>query len=260
MDKEITINGTKIAYSQNGSGSPMILLHGWGCDRNALTLFERVGLENHEVFNIDLPGFGLSPEPPAPWTVEEYASMLEGFVKSLGIKRPIVLGHSFGGRIGILYASRNNVDKLILVDSAGVKPRRSLRYYFKVYGFKLTKSLWRIFLGAEKADAKIAAERDRRGSADYRNASPLMKQVLIKAVNTDLCSVMHSISAPTLLLWGENDTATPLRDARKMHKLIPNARLISFPGAGHFCFLDNPYQAAAAVRHITTPTVQHPEN
>lgn len=251
MDKEIIINDTKVVYTRHGSGSPMILLHGWGCDHNALTLFDRVGIEDHEVFNIDLPGFGKSSEPTFPWTVEDYTSMLETFCATLGIHNPIILGHSFGGRIAIIFASRNPVETLILVDSAGVKPRPSLRKKLKVYSFKFAKLYWRMILGKSKAEERIALERDRRGSADYRNASPLMKQVLVKAVNTDLRCLMPQIKAPTLLLWGENDTATPIRDARIMNKLIPNAHLISYPGAGHFCFLDNPYQSAAAVRHVT---------
>lgn len=253
MDCSITINDTNIAFSRQGNGSPMILLHGWGCDRSALALFERVGIENHEVFNIDLPGFGQSDEPSFAWTVEDYTSMLEQFVIAMGISSPIVLGHSFGGRIGILFASRNEVESLILVDAAGIKPRRNLKQLFNIYKFKIAKALWRLY-GKEKSEMMIAEARNKRGSSDYRNASPLMKQVLVKAVNSDLKSVMPSISAPTLLIWGENDTATPMRDARKMLKLIPNSRLISFPGAGHFSFIDNPYQAAAAVRHITTST------
>lgn len=253
MESEIIINDTNVVYTRKGKGSPMILLHGWGCDHNALTLFERVGVEDHEVFNIDLPGFGKSSEPPTPWTVEDYTRMLEMFVVQLGIRRPIILGHSFGGRIGILYASRNDVAGLVLVDAAGVKPRRGLSYYFKVYSFKLYKSLQRLLKGREKAEELIAAKRQKHGSEDYRNASPLMKKVLVKAVNTDLCSVMPSINAPTLLIWGENDTATPMRDARKMNRLIPNSHLVSFPGAGHFSFIDNPYQSAATLRHFTAP-------
>lgn len=253
MDNEITINNTKVAFSRKGNGAPMILMHGWGCDRKALTLFENEGAKDHEVFNLDLPGFGQSPEPPSAWTVDDYTRMLEEFTKALGLERPTLLGHSFGGRIAILYASRNPVDNLILVDAAGVKPRRSLRQRARVLSFKLAKLWWRIVLGREKAEQRIAAERDKRGSADYRNASPLMKQVLVKAVNTDLCHAMPSISAPTLLLWGENDTATPMRDARKINRLIRGSRLVSFPGAGHFSFVDNPFQCAAAVRHAIAP-------
>ncbi len=253
MDKFININGVNIHYRNGGSGQAFIMMHGWGCDCNTLSLFERVGLEGFTVYNIDLPGFGQSQEPPTPWTVDEYAQMLEGFVKELKIEDPIVLGHSFGGRIGIVYASRNHVDKLILVDAAGVKPKRSLKYYFKVYSYKLAKRFYTMFTDKEKAQEKIDRMRCSRGSSDYNNSSPIMRQVLVKAVNCDLRSEMPKIKAATLLLWGENDTATPMRDAKIMNELIPNSGLISFPGAGHFSFIDNPYQSAAVVRRFINP-------
>ena len=75
-----------------------------------------------------------------------------------------------------------------------------------------------------------------------------MRSILSRVVNEDLCHLMPSIKAPTLLIWGENDTATPLRDARRMERLIPDAGLVSFPGCGHYSFLDNPVQFAAVLR------------
>lgn len=250
MDKYININGVKLHYRQDGHGAPMILMHGWGCDCTTLNLFERVGIENHTVYNLDMPGFGKSQEPPTPWGVEEYTQMLEKFVKECGINDPVVLGHSFGGRVAILFASRNDVKRLILVDAAGVRPRRSLKYYLKVYSYKFAKWLYPTILGRERAAEIIDSMRSRRGSYDYNNCSPMMRKVMVKVVNKDLRHVMPHIKAPTQLIWGENDTATPMRDARIMMKLIPNAGLISFPGAGHFSFVDNPYQSAAVVRRF----------
>lgn len=250
MEQQITIDGVKINYRTGGSGTPMILMHGWGCEGASLGLFERIAMEQHTVYNLDLPGFGKSDEPPTPWGVEEYTRMLEDFCRELDITAPILLGHSFGGRIAILYASRNNVNRLVLVDSAGVKPRRSLMYYLKVYMFKAAKQLYPLIVGRDRAEELISSMRSRNGSADYNNCSPMMRKVLVKAVNTDLRGEMKKIKAPTMLLWGEQDTATPMRDARIMMKHIPHAGLVSFPGAGHFCFIDNPYQAGAVVRRF----------
>ncbi|MDE5970359.1 MAG: alpha/beta hydrolase, partial [Muribaculaceae bacterium] len=73
------------------------------------------------------------------------------------------------------------------------------------------------------------------------------RAIMSKVVNEDLCHLMPKISAPTLLIWGENDTATPLSDAKKMERLIPDAGLVSFPGCGHYSFLDNPGQFAAVL-------------
>lgn len=250
MEQTIIIQGIRINYRKGGEGSPMILMHGWGCDSSTLSLFERVGMEHHTVYNLDLPGFGKSQEPTSVWGVEEYAAMLEEFVKQLGIDNPILLGHSYGGRIAIIYASRNAVSKLVLVDAAGVKPRHGLKYYLKVYSYKAAKCLYPLFVGRKKADKLIEQMRSQRGSSDYVNSSPLMRQVMVKSINNDLRRLMSKIAAPTLLLWGEKDTATPMRDARIMAKRIPNSSLVSFPGAGHFCFIDNPYQATAVVRRF----------
>lgn len=248
MEKEIKINGISLHYTETGAGPDMILMHGWGCQGSTLASIERVASEYCHVYNIDFPGFGASTEPSEVWGVEEYTQLLERFVELLGVSNPILLGHSFGGRVGLLYASRNEVSKLILVDAAGVKPRRSIKYYYKVYSYKLGCKVLRLLLGAEKAQRHIDTLRAKRGSSDYNNASAMMKRILSKVVNEDLTHVMPQIKSPTLLIWGEKDSATPLRDANFMEKLIPDAGLVTFPGCGHYSFLDNPVQFAAVLR------------
>lgn len=248
MEKNIKINGLNFHYTVEGSGSPVILMHGWGCNLTTLASVEKVAVENHTVYNVDFPGFGQSQEPSEVWGVEKYTQLIEELVKVENIENPILLGHSFGGRVGILYSSRNQVKKLILVDAAGVKPRRSLKYYFKVYSFKISKRLMPLIYGKEGAQKRIEEARAKRGSSDYNNATPMMRAILSKVVNEDLKYCMPQIKAPTLLIWGENDTATPLRDAQTMEKLIPDAGLVSFPGCGHYSFLDNPIQFAAVLR------------
>ena len=248
MEKNIKINGLDFHYTVQGSGSPIVLMHGWGCNLTTLASIEKVAAENHTVYNVDFPGFGKSEEPSEVWGVEKYTQLIEAFIKLENIENPILLGHSFGGRVGILYSSRNKVKKLILVDAAGVKPRRSLKYYFKVYTYKIGKRLMPLIYGKKGAQKRIEDMRAKRGSSDYNNASPMMRAILSKVVNEDLKYCMPKITAPTLLIWGENDTATPLRDAQIMEKLIPDAGLVSFPGCGHYSFLDNPFQFAAVLR------------
>lgn len=249
MEKFIELdNGMRVKYDLTGEGPAMILMHGWGCQSSTLNSIANIASEQHTVYNLDLPGFGKSDEPIEIWGVDEYAKMLEEFVEKLGIHNPIVLGHSYGGRVGILYSSRNQVDKLILVDAAGIKPRRSLKYYIKVYSFKAAKHLSRLFFGREKAAKRIEIMRKKKGSSDYASSSPKMRAVMTKSVNQDLKYAMPHIKASTLLIWGENDTATPLSDAKIMEKLIPDAGLVTFPGCGHYSFLDNPYQFAAVLR------------
>ena len=105
-----------------------------------------------------------------------------------------------------------------------------------------------LFLGRDEAERRLDARRAKAGSSDYANATPMMRRILSKVVNEDLTDRLASIKAPTLLIWGENDTATPLTDAKKMERLIPDAGLVSFPGCGHYSFLDNQGQFAAVLR------------
>jgi pimeloyl-ACP methyl ester carboxylesterase len=247
MDRYIDLDNIKLHYEQSGEGSPIIIMHGWGCCTTTVASIARVAAQTHCVYNIDFPGFGKTNEPDEIWGVELYTQLIEKFVKQLGIEKPALLGHSFGGRVGILYASRNDVDKLILVDAAGVKPKRKLSYYIKVYSFKIAKNIVKAILPKEMAERVIDKMRAGKGSADYASASPTMRAILSKVVNEDLKHVMPLIKAPTLLIWGENDTATPLHDAQIMEKLIPDAGLVSFPGCGHYSFLDNPMQFAAVL-------------
>lgn len=250
IDKYIDLDGCRLHYRESGpaDGAPLILMHGWGCNVDTVASIENVAAEKCHVYNIDFPGFGKSSEPQQVWGVEEYTRRIEEMADKLGIKNPVLVGHSFGGRVGILYASRQPVSKLILVDAAGVKPRRSLKYYFKVYSFKLMKLLARICMGQEQSREYIERQRAKRGSQDYANSTPMMRAILSKVVNEDLKSVMPQIKAPTLLIWGERDTATPIGDAKIMEKLIPDAGLVSFPGCGHYSFLDNPAQFQAVLR------------
>ena len=250
MDKDTQLEGLKLHYTDSENGEKVIILmHGWGCNHSTLASVERVALScGYRVINVDFPGFGDSEEPADVWGVEEYTRQIEALVRKLGIASPTMLGHSFGGRVGILYASRNPVDKLILVDAAGIKPKRSFTYYRKVYTFKLIKRLMYLFLGRDEAERRLDARRAKAGSSDYANATPMMRRILSKVVNEDLTDRLASIKAPTLLIWGENDTATPLTDAKKMERRIPDAGLVSFPGCGHYSFLDNQGQFAAVLR------------
>lgn len=259
MEKDIVIDGIRLHYDETGpeEARPVILMHGWGCDHSTVRSIAASIESGMRVINIDLPGHGLSDEPPAPWGVEDFTNLIEKFCKNLEIINPVLIGHSFGGRISILMASRNDVSKVMLVDAAGIKPKRSLRYYLKVYSFKAFKKIAPLLFGKKRGESLIERWRGKRGSADYRNSSPMMRMVMSKCVNEDLKSVMPSIKAPTLLVWGENDTATPLSDARIMEKLIPDAGLVSFPGCGHYSFLDNPGGFRAVTREFFKNELNH---
>ncbi len=136
MEQTQLIKGLNINFNESGEGKPLVLLHGWGSNLQAFTKVQEYFETDFHVFAIDLPGFGKSQEPAEVWGVEEYTQFIEEFCRVKNISNPILAGHSYGGRISILFASRNPVLKLVLLDSAGIIPIRSLEYYIKVYSYK----------------------------------------------------------------------------------------------------------------------------
>lgn len=243
MDNIIEIEGVSLHYRDSGEENlrPVVIMHGWGCNVDTVRQIEDIFRGRMRTINVDLPGHGQSSEPPAVWGIEDFTRLIEQLIIRLGLEKPSLIGHSFGGRISILLGSRNEVDRILLVDAAGVKPRHGFNYYRKVYTFKATKHLVNLFFGKKKGSEILDRMRSKKGSADYRNSSPRMRAIMSRCVNEDLKHVMPAIKVPTLLIWGENDTATPLSDAHTMKSLIPDAGLVVFPGCGHYSFLDNPF-------------------
>ncbi|MDF2608257.1 MAG: alpha/beta hydrolase family protein [Bacillales bacterium] len=246
----IVIDGVKVNYIVSGEGRNVILLHGWGQNIQAFEAVHKFLDKKFRVYTIDFPGFGESDQPPVPWGIEEYTVLVEKFVNELQIIDPILVGHSFGGRVSIVYSSRNEVRKVILVDSAGVKPKRSLEYYVKVYTFKTAKHLLRLPIINKYEKEFLNKLRSKFGSSDYKNTTGVLQQTMVKVVNEDLTHLMPKISAPTLLIWGENDTATPVSDGKLMEKLIPDAGLVILKGCGHFSYLEKFNEFAVIVDHF----------
>ena len=234
-----TVNGLNINYVDRGEGDIVVILHGWGSN---ITLHEHmisILAQKYRVLAMDMPGFGESDEPKSAWCVDDYVDFVLEFLKEYAPAKITVMGHSFGGRISIIFASRNKVSRVVLVDAAGIKPKRPFKYYWKVYTFKMLKWLCNTFLPRAKAQAIIDRRRKGAGSSDYNNASPKMRAILSKVVNEDLTHLLPKIKAPTLLFWGNQDTATPLCDAKTMERLIPDAGLVVAHGTGHFSFIEN---------------------
>ncbi len=245
MITQIKLGDINVQYKVSGAGRAVILLHGWGCNLATMASVEAILSPSFTVYTLDFPGFGGSEVPTSVWGVEDYTRMLEAFVAALQIENPILLGHSFGGRVSILYGSRNAVHKIILVDAAGARPRRPLSYYWKVYSYKLYKRMLYLFMGKERAEQKLESRRRTAGSADYNALSGMMRRIFVKVVNEYLEPVMPQVTCPVKLIWGAKDTATPLREARVMQRLIPNATLDVIEDAGHYSFIDNPFRFRA---------------
>lgn len=233
------IDGIAVSYASWGEKSEkaVVMLHGWGANKELFRQSAELCAKKYYVVAPDMPGFGCTPEPPSAWCVDDYTDFVIKFISSLGIKSVILLGHSFGGRVIIKAASSRslpfNVERIILVDSAGIRPEKTDAQKKKESIVKFGKKL---VAGSPKLLSKLQSM---AGSADYRAASPLMRQVLVNVVNEDLTDLLPKIKQEVLLIWGTADTATPVSDAEKMEKLLPNAGLARIEGAGHFSFLEN---------------------
>jgi len=254
----LDVLGLRTRYVVRGSGPPVLVLHGWGASIEAVHPILSGLSPVATVYALDLPGFGQTDPPPVPWGVEQYQELVAAFMDALAIDRPAIVGHSNGGRIAIRMASTepSRASRLVLVDSAGIRPKRTLRWYRRVGMAKVGKYAAR-FLGApgERLRALLVS---RSASADYLAAGPL-RPTLVKLVNADLRSFMPAIEAPTLLVWGSRDCETPLAAAHEMERLIPDAGLVVLEGAGHYSYLDQPARFARIVSHFIAPPARSGE-
>lgn len=226
----INIRNININYIQYGSGSDVVLLHGWGQN---IAMMKPIGdrlQKNHRITILDFPGFGESEEPKTALTVYDYCEILEELLKKLKVKKPVIMGHSFGGRIAIIYASRNEVEKVVLFGSPCI--RKEVKPSLKL---RMLKSLKKI-PGINKLEGFA---KKHMGSRDYKNASEIMKKILVNVVNEDLSECAKKINVPTLLIWGDRDTEAPVEDAKELEKIIPDAGLIVLPNSTHYAYLEN---------------------
>ena len=246
----LDIDGLKVNYKVTGTGKNVVLLHGWGCCIKTFEPVHNYLEKNFCTYSIDLPGFGESQEPPTVWGVKEYGELIIKFLEKLNIENPILIGHSFGGKVSIFVASSIKVNKVILVDSAGVKPKRKPSYYFKIYSYKLAKHTFSLPFLRKYKDEVLSKFKKKSGSADYRNASGMMQKILVKSVNEAVPELMPKIKAPVLLIWGENDTATPVADGKVMEKLMVDAGLVVLKNAGHYAYLDKFYEFTTIISNF----------
>ena len=236
----IKINNVKINYIQYGEGKDVLLLHGWGQNIAMMKPLGDVLCDRCRVTILDFPGFGQSEEPANPWKIEDYALLLEEFIKKVNIKKPSIIGHSFGGRVAIRYSANNSIEKLVLFGSPCIRNEKELPLSVKI--LKKLKTLPGLNEFGEYMKQYI-------GSRDYKAASPMMRQILVNVVNEDLSSYAKKIEEPTLLIWGENDTEALVDDAKELEKIMIDAGLIILPGT-HYAYLENLPQVSNILREF----------
>lgn len=248
----INVNGLNINYEVSGEGKEIILLHGWLCSLETMKPIAQALENNFKVYNVDLPGFGKSDMLRETYNTNMFGDFLNNFVEQLKIKNPILIGHSNGGRTIINYAGRKlgKIDKIVLIDSAGIKPKRTIGYYMRVYTFKFLKNFLSIFPNVEMFNNIRERVLGKFGSSDYKNSSEVLRRTMSTIINEDQTEILKNINVPTLLLWGENDEDTPLTDGKLMEENIQEAALVTIKNAGHFSYLDSYNQCMEIIKEF----------
>lgn len=247
---EINISGIKLNYIIEGQGSPIVILHGWGANIDTIIPIVNILSESYQVYALDLPGFGESQEPKDVIGSFGYVKIVKEFLKEMEISKASFVGHSFGGKLSIILGAEDPelVDKLVLIDSAGLIPKRGLDYYVKVYSFKGLRWIYKNLFFWIKDEDRVKKFYEKFGSDDYQDSQGIMRKILVKVVNEDLKPLLKEIKAPTLLIWGEKDDATPLYMGQIMEKEIKDSGLIVIEDGGHYSYLDNYSKFSAVIR------------
>lgn len=244
--RTVDAHGLRLVYtvsepSAPAAGLPVVALHGWGASRALMTpMTERLAALGHTVYALDLPGFGETPAPPAPWGVEDYAACVASALTALNLPSVHLIGHSFGGRICMVLGAdfADRVGKVVLVDSAGVPPKRSPVTQARQKTYRALRR------ALEAVGARRLAERlrgwynGRYGSPDFQQTSGVMRETFVRVVNQDLRPFAARLRRPVLLFWGDGDEDTPLWQGRALEQIIPDAGLVVLEGAGHYSYLD----------------------
>ena len=241
---EILIDDLKINYIKKGSGKTILIIPGWGAPLETYNVLIDAISEYASVISLDMPGVGLSNEPKKSWNLDEYIEFIIKFIRAQKIKELDVIAHSNGGRIIIKMLGKFKLDfkinKVVLIGSAGIIHKKSIGKRIKIRTYKLCKKIAQTKFISKLFPDMLDKVKNYFGSADYKNASPIMRESMVKLINEDIIEYLPKINVPTLLIWGDNDTATPLEDAKTMERLIPDSGLVSVKGCSHYVFLEEP--------------------
>lgn len=224
------INGVKINYILYGNNhkKTVVLLHGWGQNIDMMKPIGNNLEENFQILILDLPGFGLSSEPTYPWNLNDYVEAIHELIFRLNLKDIIIMGHSFGGKLALLYASKYEVVKVVVFASP---INHNVKISTKTKILKSIKKLPGMDRLSEIAKKYI-------GSTDYKKASPLMREILVNHINTDIYNELSKIKAPTLIVWGTNDMVADISVAYEIEKAIKGSGVVVYEGCSHYAYLE----------------------
>ncbi len=240
-------------------GDPLLLLHGWGSSARLMRPLADAFADTHRVYNIDLPGHGHSPPPPEPWGVPEHAALVAALIEERAGGGPATLiGHSNGGRIALYMAStpalKPLVGRLVLISPSGITPERSWSTRLRAGLAKTLKAPFAVLPAPLREPAEDWLRHSlvwrALGSSDYNALDGVMRATFVKTVNHHLDGPVHRIDVPTLLFWGDRDTAVSRRQMKFLEEAIEDAGLVVLEGAGHYGHLDDPATVISATRYF----------
>ena len=253
------IKGVRVYYEIRGDhGSGIVLLHGWGCSSHMMENLAEALRTEHRVLMLDFPGHGQSGRPPEPWGVPEFADLLRLLLETLDFIPCAAVGHSFGCRVAAWAASEwpDIFTKLVFTGAAGLKKPQTKEGRRKAKAFQRGK---RIVQRIEKLPLmeKVGKQmekglRRKYGSADYNLLDDEMRKTFVKIISLDLEDRYPAIRQSTLLIWGDEDTETPLWMGQKMEKIIPDAGLVILENGSHFAYLEQMVRFNMIVKHFLT--------
>ena len=249
---KMKVEDTKLNYIVEGKGKDILILHGWGANINTVLPIVNILKNKFRVHALDLPGFGESTEPSEPIDSFKYAEIVKTYIDNMEIEKVTLIGHSFGGKLSIILGAKypELVEKIVLVNSAGLIPKRGPKYYFKVYSFKTLRFLYKTLFFWMKSEEKMERFYKKFGSTDYKDSSGIMRKILVIVVNENLLPLLNKIKAPTLLIWGDKDTATPLYMGKIMEREIKDSGLVVLEGTGHYSYLDDYQRFTVILRNF----------
>lgn len=224
--KNVSIN-----YEFNKVGNNLLIfLPGWEANISLMKPLAKRLVGDFSFLFIDFPPFGKSSEPSEPWILDDYVNLVQEIIEKTKVENNFssisLIGHSFGGRVSLKLATKIKVDRLILLASAGLKPRFSLKTQLKIVKYKILKKF-----NPSKAS--------KLGSSDYKKLTPVMKKTFVNIVNENLSKDCKNINSKTLIIFGSKDCQTPLYMGKKLKKLIENSELIIIKNSDHFAYLKN---------------------
>ncbi|HEX7071825.1 MAG TPA: alpha/beta hydrolase [Rhodothermales bacterium] len=262
MEGTSALPHTHLVSTGPEGAEPVLLLHGWGSSARLMQPIAAALESQYRVLNLDLPGHGHSPNPPEPWGVPEHAALVSQILDEHVGGPAAVIGHSNGGRIALYMASedryRRHFNRLVLVSPSGIKPERGFKYHLRRGIANTLKAPFSVLPGPLREFGldwlRHSLVWRLLGSSDYRALEGVMRETFVRTVNFFVDDRLDRIHVPTLLFWGDQDTAVSRRQMEILERGIPDAGLVVLPGAGHYGYLDEPDTFVAATLHFLAET------